>query len=215
MVVRALKASGYLVDAAQSAAEARERLGADRFDLVVLDVMMPGESGLALCREIAVNEGPPVILLTAVADEEDRVAGLDAGADDYLVKPFAPAELLARIRAVLRRVGSKRLSRSVAFADWRFDTLQGELIGSDGVTIPLSAGEVRLLTAFVTQPGTILSRENLIRAMHNREPRPFERTVDIAIARLRRKIETDATTPRLLKTVRGGGYILACSVRPL
>ena len=215
LLIAALRKADYVVDWAGDTDGARQRLGTERFDLVVLDVMLPGEGGLALCREISLNAGPPVILLTAVAEESDRVAGLDAGADDYVTKPFAPAELLARIRAVLRRAGTKRISRNVAFADWRFDTLQGELTGPDGVKVPLSAGEVRLMTAFVTQPGSILSREDLTRAMHNREPRPFERTIDIAVARLRRKIEEDTTNPRLLKTVRGGGYMLACSVRPL
>ena len=210
-----LERAGHRSSTAANVAEARTALARGRFDLVVLDVMMPGGSGLDLCAELAGQGGPPVILLTAVADESARVAGLDLGADDYIAKPFGPDELLARVRAVLRRAGAPPPARRLRFAGWTFDTLRGELLGTDGVTVPLSTGEVRLLGALLARPGAVLSRDELMRTTRGREAPPLDRTIDNAVARLRRKIEPDPTRPGILRTVRGGGYALACEVAPL
>lgn len=215
LVAAHLRLAGYAVRDAADLSEARAALAAARPDLVVLDVVMPGGSGVDLCREIAAASGPPVILLTSIGAEADRVRGLDAGADDYVTKPFAPAELLARIRAVLRRASPARgTGHRARIGPWTFDRVQAELTGSDDVVRLLSTGEARLLSALVDAAGETLSRDALLQAMQGREARPFERSVDIAVARLRRKIEVDPADPRLLKTVRGAGYRLAVPAEP-
>lgn len=207
-----LERAGHAVTTAADVPSARAALARDGFDLAILDVMMPGESGLDLCRDLATEGGPPVILLTAVADEAARVAGLDFGADDYVAKPFGPDELLARIRAVLRRAGGPPPARRMRFAGWTFDVMGGELTDARGVAVPLSTGEARLLGALLARPGAVLSREELMRITRGREAPPLDRTIDNAVARLRRKIEPDPARPRILRTVRGGGYALACEV---
>ena len=211
-----LRRQGLRARTLAGAAEARRALEEGAADLVVLDVMMPGEDGLSLCRWLVARGGPPVILLTAMAEETDRVVGLELGADDYVVKPFAPRELLARIRAVLRRAprppaevpGLRR-----RFAGWTHDPAARSLAHEDGRRAELTSGESRLLAAFLDHPRAVLSRDRLLEATAGREAKPYDRAVDNAVARLRRKLEDDPARPRLLVTERGGGYALAAEVK--
>jgi two-component system, OmpR family, response regulator len=216
-----LSRNNVRVTKAENAAAARQMLSAYAIDLVLLDIMMPGEDGLSLAGFIRATTSIPIILLTAKAEEMDRVVGLEIGADDYVVKPFSPRELLARIKAVLRRVGeSDRPVRapdtdSYGFGRWILKSGERELVGEDGVAIALSTGEYNLLHAFVTHPRRVLSREQLLDLSQGRELAAFERSIDNHISRLRRKIEDDPSDPKLIKTVWGGGYTLAAEVRRL
>ena len=181
-------------------------------DLVVLDIMMPGEDGLQLCRHLRETTRIPVILLTAMAEETDRIVGLEVGADDYVTKPFNPRELLARIKAVIRRTRSlppEHEPRSAGiwrFDRWSLDTDKRELVDDEGVLTSLSTGEFRLLVALLERSGTVLSREQLLDLTRGRRATPYDRSVDNQVSRLRRKIERDPANPELLTTVWGGGY---------
>jgi DNA-binding response OmpR family regulator len=216
-----LARAGYRVSKAANAEAARALLAAKEFDLVLLDIMMPGEDGLALTGFIRATTTVPVILLTARAEETDRIVGLELGADDYVTKPFSPRELLARIKAVLRRSGdsSARVrppeAESFAFGPWVLKTGERELVDREGVAIPLSTGEYNLLYAFVTHPRRVLSRDQLLDLSQGRELAAFERSIDNHISRLRKKIEESASDPKLIKTVWGGGYMLASEVTRL
>ena len=209
------------VTKAENAAAARQMLSAYAIDLVLLDIMMPGEDGLALAGFIRATTSIPVILLTARTEEMDRVVGLEIGADDYVTKPFSPRELLARIKAVLRRAGDNGSlvrapdTESYGFGAWILKSGERELVGDDGVAIPLSTGEYNLLHAFVTHPRRVLSREQLLDLSQGRELAAFERSIDNHISRLRKKIEANPADPRLIKTVWGGGYTLAAEVKRL
>jgi DNA-binding response OmpR family regulator len=209
------------VTKAENAARARELLAGYAIDLVLLDIMMPGEDGLALCAFIRATTNIPVILLTAKAEETDRIVGLELGADDYVVKPFSPRELLARIKVVLRRAGQGPApvrapdAEAFAFGPWVLKTGERELVDRDGVAVPLSTGEYNLLLAFVTHPRRVLTRDQLLDLTQGRELAAFERSIDNHISRLRRKIEEDPKEPALIKTVWGGGYALASDVRRL
>ena len=213
--------NGLRVSKAADSAAARKLLDAYAIDLVLLDIMMPGEDGLALCRWIRATSDIPVILVTAKAEETERIVGLEIGADDYVVKPFSPRELLARIKVVLRRAGGRPALRiggggeSYAFGDWLLRTGERELVDPGGVAVPLSSGEFNLLLALVTHPRRVLSRDQLLDLAQGRELAPFERSVDNMVSRLRRKLEPDPKTPRLIKTVWGGGYMLAAEVKRL
>ena len=216
-----LSRNGLRVSRAENAAAARQILSAYAIDLVLLDIMMPGEDGLALTGYIRATGGTPVILLTAKAEETDRIVGLEIGADDYVTKPFSPRELLARIKAVLRRAGG-RAGRvrapdavSFAFGPWVLKSGERELVDQDGVAIPLSTGEYNLLHALVTRPRRVLSRDQLLDLTQGRELAAFERSIDNHVSRLRKKIEEDPANPKLIKTVWGGGYMLAAEVRKL
>ena len=216
-LARYLRQHGLRVSMAENAAAARKTLRSGAFDLVVLDVMMPGEDGLGLCRHLRETSDIPVILLTAMAEETDRVVGLEIGADDYVTKPFNPRELLARIKAVLRRAHSLPPQKQAAAVSLRFDgwTLQvaaRELIGPDGVAVPLSTAEFQLLTAFVEHPRMVLSRDQLLDLTRGREAAPFDRSIDNQVSRLRRKIEADPKNPQIIKTVWGGGYSFVAEV---
>ncbi|MDP6388978.1 MAG: response regulator [Alphaproteobacteria bacterium] len=212
LLARYLAKHEFRVSTAEDAAAARRVIKDAAIDLVVLDIMMPGEDGLALCRHLRATGDLPVILLTAMGEETDRVVGLEIGADDYITKPFNPRELLARIKAVLRRahsmpprfeaVGEGR----VRFGRWVLDLDRRELIDEDGVAIPLSTGEFRLLAIFLERPATVLSREQLLDLTRGRDAAPFDRSVDNQVSRLRRKIERDPKSPELIKTVWGAGY---------
>jgi DNA-binding response OmpR family regulator len=211
--------NGLRITKADSAAAAREILAVHAIDLVLLDIMMPGEDGISLGGFIRATSAIPVIFLTAKAEEVDRILGLEIGADDYVTKPFSPRELLARIKAVLRRTaggsGAVRApdAAGYAFGGWVLRTGERELVDAEGVAVPLSTGEYNLLHAFVTHPRRVLSRDQLLDLSQGRELAAFERSIDNHISRLRRKIETDPTDPRLIKTVWGGGYTLAAEVR--
>ena len=217
-----LTKNGLRVTKAADAAEARQVLSAHAIDLVLLDIMMPGEDGLSLAGYVRATSGIPVILLTAKAEETDRIVGLELGADDYVTKPFSPRELLARIKAVLRRTGEgggrpvhAPDAEAYAFGPWVLRTGERELVGSDGVAVPLSTGEYNLLLAFVTHPKRVLSRDQLLDLSQGRELAAFERSIDNHVSRLRRKVEEDPSDPKLIKTVWGGGYTLATDVRKL
>ena len=207
------------ITTAPNAAAAREILAVHAIDLVLLDIMMPGEDGLSLAGFIRASTATPLILLTAKTDELDRILGLEIGADDYVTKPFSPRELLARIKAVLRRAtGEASLVRSpdadgFAFDSWLLKTGERELVDEQGVSLALSTGEYNLLLAFVTHPRRVLTRDQLLDLTQGRELAAFERSIDNHISRLRRKIEVDPSEPRLIKTVRGGGYMFAAEVR--
>jgi two-component system OmpR family response regulator len=213
-----LQRSGFRVTEAASAAEARKILAGHAIELVILDIMMPGEDGLSLCRSIREQGELPVILLTARSEETDRIVGLEMGADDYVLKPFSPRELVARIKTIMRRAGNAAPREVHGEASvYRFESwvLRGDdwtLTGADGVAIPLSTADYRLLQAFVTHPRQVLSRDQLLDLTQGREAHAFDRSIDNQISRLRRKLEDDARAPRLIKTVWGGGYMFAADV---
>jgi two-component system OmpR family response regulator len=208
---RYLQDNGLKVTMAESASSARRVLSQREIDLVVLDIMMPGEDGLSLCRELRANSALPVILLTAMGEDTDRIIGLEVGADDYLPKPFNPRELLARIKAVLRRTGGvvnakEAKSEKLQFAGWTLDTAQRRLTAPGGQPVELSTGEYDLLLAFLRHPQRVLNRDQLLDLARGRAAIPFDRSIDVQVMRLRRKIEADPKAPRLIATVRGGGY---------
>jgi two-component system, OmpR family, response regulator len=213
-----LQRAGFRISEAESAAEARKVMAGHAIELVILDIMMPGEDGLSLCRSIREAGELPVILLTARSEETDRIVGLEMGADDYVLKPFSPRELIARIKTILRRAGGT-VAREVhpetsvyRFEDWTLRGGDWTLTGADGVAIPLSTADYRLLQAFVTHPRQVLSRDQLLDLTAGREAHAFDRSIDNQISRLRRKLEDDARAPRLIKTVWGGGYMFAADV---
>ena len=181
--------------------------------------MMPGEDGLSLCRDLRARSNVPIILLTARTDDIDRIIGLEMGADDYIGKPFAPRELLARIRAVLRRTGTRASleqaqgRRVYRFKNWLVNADERSLTSSDGVNVPMGDAEFRLLMAFVMSPRKVLSRNQLLDSADAREADAFDRSIDNRIVRLRRKIEEDPANPALIKTVRSGGYIFTADVQ--
>jgi two-component system OmpR family response regulator len=213
--------NGFRVTAVESASEARVRLNANAIDLVILDIMMPGEDGLSLCRHIRETSEIPVILLTARTEETDRIVGLEMGADDYVLKPFSPRELVARIKVIFRRVatGGQRVTApdgaNYSFAGWLLKTQERTLVDSEGVSLPLSTAEYNLMLAFATRPNSVLSRDQLLDITQGREANAFDRAIDNQISRLRKKIEPDPKNPTLIKTVWGGGYTLSAEVRKL
>jgi two-component system OmpR family response regulator len=211
--------NGFRVSKARDAAAAREIIAAHAIDIALVDIMMPGEDGLALTGFIRATSKTPVILLTAKTEETDRIVGLELGADDYVTKPFSPRELVARIKAVLRRTGDDRVkapdAEAYAFGDWVLRTGERELVGKDGRAVPLSTGEYNLLLALVTHPKRVLTRDQLLDLSQHREMGAFERSIDNHISRLRKKVEADPRDPKLIKTVWGGGYTLAVDVRRL
>lgn len=219
-LARYLREHGYRASTAPEAASARKILKSAGIDLVVLDIMMPGEDGLSLCRSLRETSQTPVILLTARGEEVDRIIGLEMGADDYIAKPFSPRELIARIGAVLRRTQAlppRQKPPTVArirFGDWVLDTGQRELVGVDGVAIPLSSGEFRLLCVLVERPQIALTRNQLLDLTKGRDADLFDRSIDNHVSRLRKKIEPDPKAPRYIKTVWGGGYIFAVDPEP-
>lgn len=218
LVSKYLAQHGYRVSQAESAAAFRRLAERNGIDLVVLDVMMPGEDGLSLCRDLRSTTDMPVIMLTAMADETDRIIGIEIGADDYLTKPFNPRELLARIKAVLRRVQSlppqraQPKAREIRFDRWLLNVGRRELIDASGVAVPLSTAEFRLLSVFIDHAGLVLSRDQLLDLTAGRTADPFDRAIDNQVSRLRKKIETDPKTPALIKTHWGGGYSFAAEV---
>ena len=217
-VSKYLERNGFRATTAASAREMDARLRAGRFDLIVLDVMMPGEDGLSVCRRLSAEGAAPILMLTALGEDTDRIVGLEVGADDYLPKPFNPRELLARIKAILRRVerhpqgADTPKGHKIRFADWTLDTDSRRLIHADGREEALTTADFRLLSALLDRPRFVLSRDQLLDITSGRTAHVFDRTIDNQISRLRRKIETDPTAPQIIITVRGGGYSLAANV---
>jgi two-component system OmpR family response regulator len=214
-----LQKQGYRVSTAADGRALRQALERSRPDLVVLDLMLPGEDGLQLCAELRRRSNVPVIMLTARGEETDRIVGLEMGADDYLAKPYNPRELLARIKSVLRRTralpGDPELDsiKTFSFAGWKLDAATRNLTAPDRVVIPLSGTEFKLLRAFLAHPNRVLSRDQLIEIMAAREAGPFDRAIDVQVSRLRQRLREDAREPRIIKTVRGEGYVLAVEVK--
>jgi two-component system OmpR family response regulator len=213
-----LTGEGFRVSAAPDGAGMRAVLSRSPADLVILDLMLPGEDGLTLARSLRSQSGIGIIILTGRGETVDRIIGLEMGADDYLPKPFNLRELLARVKSVLRRVQSRtgdipQPTRSrVRFAGWNFDLTSRELLSPSGQGVRLTTGEFDLLAAFVNHANQVLSRDQLLDLARNREAGPFDRTIDVQVGRLRRKIEDDPQNPSLIKTVRGGGYIFTPTV---
>ena len=218
LVSKYLSQHGYRVSVAENGAALRRLLERSAPDLVVLDIMMPGEDGISVCRHLRSTTNLPIIFLTAMAEETERIIGLEIGADDYLTKPFNPRELLARIKAVLRRVNSlppqrdKLKAKVVRFDRWLLNVGRRELMDSEGVGVPLSTAEFRLLKAFLDHAGLVLSRDQLLDLTVGRAAEIFDRSIDNQVSRLRRKIELDPKTPILIKTHWGGGYSFTADV---
>ena len=219
LLSRFLERQGMRVTAARDAKEARRLWPLGRYHLVVLDLMLPGESGLDLARWLRGQAAVPIVMLTAMAEETDRIVGLELGADDYLGKPFNPRELLARIRAVLRRASGgdggaakEAPAKAIRFAGWLLEPARRRLLSPDGAEVPLTGGEYELLQVLVERPNRVLTRDMLMDLLRGRQAGPFDRAIDVAVSRLRRKLEDDGRNPSLIKTVRGGGYVLAANV---
>jgi two-component system OmpR family response regulator len=219
MVAKMLADHGYQVHRLADGRDMDRVLKREPVDLVILDLMLPGEDGLSVCRRLRKNHAMPVLMLTALGSEADRVIGLESGADDYLCKPFAPRELLARVRALLRRARWVNGPTSddpscFMFDGWMLDLLRMNLFSPDRLQVPLTSAEFGLLSVFCRKPQQVLSRENLLALMHNQPAAVFDRAIDTLIARLRRKIEDDVREPTRIKTVRNGGYIFTPTVSP-
>ncbi|MFO1015671.1 MAG: response regulator [Caulobacteraceae bacterium] len=207
-----LQKHGYSVETAGDSREMEKALARHPADLVVLDVMLPGEDGLAICRRLARPDGPAIIMLSAMGEDTDRIVGLELGADDYVPKPCNPRELLARVRAVLRRrreprQGEERLDAACEFAGWRLDLVRHELRSPHGVVVNLSSGEFSLLRAFVERPQRVLTRDQLLEFARGPQSDAFDRAIDVQISRLRRKLEDGGGGQELIRTVRNEGYM--------
>ena len=213
-----LHKQGYRATAVADGKGMRAAIEKSRPDAIVLDLMLPGEDGLDLCRAVRARSNIPIIMLTARGDETDRIVGLELGADDYIAKPFNPRELLARLKSVLRRSRSlpdnlkPEAAGSYRFAGWTLDTATRNLTAPDGVVIPLSGTEFRLLRIFLDHPNRVLARDQLIDLMLARDAGPFDRAIDVQVSRLRQRLREDAKEPALIKTVRGQGYVFAAQV---
>lgn len=220
LVARYLSREGYATETASNGAELRQRLDDGRPDLVILDLMLPGEDGLSLVRTIRELSDIPIIMLTGKAETVDKVVGLEMGADDYMTKPFEERELLARVRTVLRRTssgGSDTTRRSgvsdiLRFASWTFDAQAAELYAEDGERVHLTSSEFRVLGAMLNRPNRVFTRDELLDLVTERNWTPYDRSVDVLIGKLRRKIETDPKRPSLIKSIRGLGYKFAARV---
>jgi two-component system, OmpR family, response regulator len=216
-----LAKNGLRVTVVADGRQMRSFLEADRVDLIVLDVMMPGDDGLVLCRELRAgkHKSTPILMLTARSDETDRIVGLEMGADDYLIKPFAARELLARIKAVLRRTRMlppnlqvTEVGKLLTFGEWQLDTTMRHLLDKDRTAVALSGAEYRLLRVFLDHPQRVLSRDQLLNLTQGREAELFDRSIDLLVSRLRQRLRDDAREPGYIKTVRAEGYVLAMPV---
>jgi len=218
LLKRFLEQHGLRVSCARDGKEMKRLLEDREFDLLVLDLMMPGEDGLTLCRELRAKSNLPIIMLTAMGEETDRIIGLEMGADDYLAKPFNPRELLARIKAVMRRTQAENqtpgetVTRDLRFDRWLLDINRRELVDEEGVGMSLSTAEFDLLKVFLERPQRILSRDQLLDLARGREAAAFDRAIDTLVSRLRRKLERDPKSPELIKTIWGGGYMFSADV---
>jgi two-component system OmpR family response regulator len=216
LLSRFLMRSGLRVSVARDGRE-MQRIAADaRIDLIVLDLMLPGKDGLTLCRELRSSAHTPVIMLTAMGSPTDRIVGLELGADDYLAKPFEPRELLARIRAVLRRHETTsthpQRHRALSFCGWKLEPVNRRLTSPEGALVSLSSGELDLLVTFAEHAQRVLTRDQLLDLTRGRAAEPFDRSIDVQVSRLRRKVEPNPQTPELIVTVRGGGYMFTPAV---
>jgi two-component system OmpR family response regulator len=221
LLAKFLEKQSFRVTAARDARDARKLWPLGRYHLVVLDLMMPGESGLDFARWLRGQSDVPIVMLTAMGEETDRIVGLELGADDYVAKPFNPRELLARIRAVLRRATADSSTgaaqgeppaKVIRFSGWVLEPARRRLVNPQEVEVPLTGGEYELLLALIERPNRVLTRDMLMDLLRGRQAGPFDRAIDVAVSRLRRKLEDDGRNPQLIKTVRGGGYVLATTV---
>ena len=218
-----LEKNGLRVTKAPSGKHMRAALDDTAVDLIVLDLMLPGEDGLTLCRDLRAgkHKNIPILMLTARNDEADRILGLEMGADDYLAKPFAPRELLARIRSVLRRARMlppnmqvEEAAHLLSFGDWQLDTTGRHLVDASGTLVPLSGAEYRLLRVFLDHPQRVLNRDQLLNLTPGRDAELFERSIDLLVSRLRQRLNDVAREPRYIKTVRSEGYVFSAAVSP-
>jgi two-component system OmpR family response regulator len=218
LLARFLERHRFRVTGVRDAREARRVWPLGHFHLIVLDLMLPGESGLDFARWLRGFSDVPIVMLTAMGEEADRIIGLELGADDYVPKPFNPRELLARMRAVLRRVGEPTQHRiesgprTLRFSGWTLDLARRRLLNPDAVEVPLTGGEYDLLVALVERPNRVLTRDMLLDLLRGRQAGPFDRAIDVAVSRLRRKLDDNGRQSQLIKTVRGGGYVLAAEI---
>ncbi len=218
LLARFLERHRFRVTAVRDARDARRVWPLGHFHLLILDLMLPGESGLDFARWLRGFSEVPIVMLTAMGEETDRIIGLELGADDYVPKPFNPRELLARMRAVLRRVGEpterrpESGPRTLSFSGWTLDLARRRLLNPDGVEVPLTGGEYDLLVALVERANRVLTRDMLLDLLRGRQAGPFDRAIDVAVSRLRRKLDDNGRQSQLIKTVRGGGYVLAADV---
>ncbi len=221
LISRYLGSQGLSVVAVPDGREMRRKLEQQSFDIIVLDLMLPVEDGISLCRKCALDPSftTPILMLTSRADDVDRIIGLEAGADDYLIKPFVPRELLARIRAILRRArmmprGTKlsEIGRFLCFGSWRLDTMERRLIDQGGKVVPLASAEYELLVFFLENPGRLVTRDHLIGNISGMNANVFDRSIDLRVSRLRRSLDDDARDPVYVQTVRNGGYVFTKEV---
>ncbi len=209
LLVDYLARFGILGVGASDGEAMRQALSQSTYDVVVLDLMLPGEDGLALCRQLRAESDIPILMLTARCEPTDRIIGLELGADDYMAKPFEPRELVARIQTVLRRVRDERTEPrgNLRFDNWRLNSVLRQLTSPSGLVVPLSNAEFRLLWVFLERPRRVLSREQLLDAARGRSIEAFDRSIDLLVSRLRQKLGDDPKAPHLIKTVRGEGYL--------
>ena len=212
-----LRGAGFEVSTASNGRDLKTILEHQTIDLIVLDLMLPGEDGLTICRELRAESNIPIIMLTAMTHEADRIIGLEMGADDYLTKPFSPRELVARIKATLRRQGmvttqSEDRRRTAVFEGWKLDVVRRELRDPDDVLVDLTSGEFDLLAALIERPNRLMTRDLLLDITKGRQADVFDRSIDITISRLRQKIEEDPKNPQFIKTVRGKVYIFSAEI---
>ncbi len=216
LLAKFLERNGFRVNTARDGREARRVWPQGHFELVVLDLMMPGEGGLEVARWLRAQADVPIIMLTAMGEDTDRIIGLELGADDYVAKPFNPRELLARIRAVMRRTGRETGpeldTRRFTFSGWVLEPSRRRLLNLEGVEVALTGGEYDLLIALLERANRVLTRDMLLDLLRGRQAGPFDRAIDVAISRLRRKLEDGGRNAQVIKTVRGGGYVLAADV---
>lgn len=213
-----LQKQGYRVSVAADGRAMRSVMDRAEPDLIVLDLMLPGDDGLVLCREVRAHSDIPIIILTARGDEVDRIVGLEMGADDYLAKPFSPRELLARIKSILRRTRAlpsnlkPDQARLLHFAGWTLEVATRNLLSPEGVAIALSGTDYKLLRIFLDHPNRVLNRDQLIDMTQSRDAGPFDRSIDLQVSRLRRRLNDNPKEPAIIKTARGEGYVLAAEV---
>lgn len=219
MLVELLAGADFVASVAPSGAEMDGSLRRGNFDLIILDAMLPGEDGFSICRRLRSSGTMPIMMLTALNEDVDRIIGLELGADDYVTKPFNSRELLARIKSLLRRAsyGSRAVERaaSMTFAEWKIDPLRRQLHDPDGVEVSMTTAEFDILLAFCANPGRVMTREELLSLTHAGAAGPIQRSIDVHVSRVRQKIEPDVKEPSLIKTVRLGGYLFTPTVEPI